>query len=74
MYIVTHCQGRTIGFCQGGAKYFKLRAKWAKFILAALTNLAPSVWGQSYNRGGQTFFTFIHNDLIICPKKHTGIK
>ena len=49
-------QGRTIGFCLGGgAKYFKLRNAF----------LTPSVWGQSYQRGGQTFVTFFHHELVI---------
>ena len=27
----------------------------------------PPLWGgQSYNRGGQTFVTFINHDLVIC--------
>ena len=48
--------------------------------------LPPFVWGQSYNRGGQTFVTFIHHDLVsvlfwhciflkkVSPNKHMGIK
>ena len=27
---------------------------------------APSVWGQSYNRLGETFVSIIHRDLVIC--------
>ena len=47
------------GFCQGGGKLFQA-AREARFFLP------PSVWGQSYNREGQTFVTFIHHDLVIC--------
>ena len=50
-------QGWTIGFCQGGGH--NISSLPARF-------LPPSAWGQSFNRGGQTFVTFIDYDLLIC--------
>ena len=50
-------QGWTIGFCQGGGH--NISSPSPRF-------LPPSAWGQSFNRGGQTFVTFIDYDLLIC--------
>ena len=74
-------QGRTIGFCRGGR---------GKIFHAQIFCCPPPpllVWEKNNKRGGQTFVTFIHHDLVICvvlsycifsktvsPNKHTEIK
>ena len=43
-----------------GGKIFQVGREAFKILF-----LPPSVWGQSYNRGGQTYVSFIHHDLVI---------
>ena len=73
--------GQTRGFYQGGGKIFKALQEAAHTIF-----FAPSVSGQSYNRGGKhllpsfimislslLFWHFIFSKTV-SPNKHAGIK
>ena len=66
-----HCtigSGADYRFLPGGGGKFSSSARSAQICCLPLPVkfLPPSVWGQSYNRRGQTFVTFIQHDLFIC--------
>ena len=73
-------------FLPGGREIFQAEREKNIMPPPPVKMLPTCVWGQSYNRGGQTFVTFIDHDLFICvvlllffsktssSNKHTGIK
>ena len=53
-------RGRTKGFWQGGREGQNNNLRTARAICLP----PPPVRGQRFNRGGQTFVTFIHHDMV----------